>query len=117
MIITNLVKLSVGASKASSNVYLKMIPNVATIQQDGMVLCDLIFYYSEADADAGADPIYLLDENGQKIVRETIQFVPGEVIKSNLKDGSSVTMDDVFAYFKTKLKAVLEQKHNWQIDI
>lgn len=113
MIITNAINLSAGAGKTATNAYLKMVPHVGTIQQDGKVPCDLFFYYSEADSDSGADKIYPLNGSGAKITAEVLQFTTNEVVKV----GANCTMDDVFAYFKTKLKAVLESKYGWSVTV
>jgi len=115
MIVTSTINLNGGLNKTVTNAYLLMIPYVGKIGINGKVTCELEFYYSEADADAGASKIYPIIGNDltKPITNIVLQFIPGEIIKSDV----DCTMEDVMAYFKTKLKEKLELDYGWIITI
>lgn len=115
MIVTNTINISSGAGKTVTNAYLVMTPYVDKIQVDGTVPCELEFYYAEADAAARSAKIYPIfgSDLSALITNSTLQFAPNEIVKA----GVNCTMDDVFAYFKTKLAAKLLADYGWTVTI
>jgi len=112
MIITSTINLNLGTGKTATNAYLLMIPYVNEIESTGKVPCDLKFWYSEADKDAGFAQITPV-VSGNIITNENLQFIPDEIVKADV----NCTMEDVFLYFKTKLKTILGTKYGWTITI
>lgn len=115
MIVTSTINLSSGTGKTATNAYLVMTPYVNTIKENGQVPCDLEFYFSEADADAGSAKIYPISTASLSsiITNTTLTFAPGEVVKV----GANCTMEDVFAYFETKLAAKLLADYGWTVTV
>lgn len=110
-IITDSVNLSIGEAK--TNVWGAVVFHTQELLITGKVQCDISFYKSEADSDAGKDKLYPLDSNGNKVTNCTIQCALSDVIKAS---GES-TMVDVVGYFYNKVKTKLEDDYSWTITI
>ena len=110
MTITNEITLSAGANVKTTNAYCYIDAYVNSIKSTGKVPCDLRVYYSKADCDAGASPIYPVVD-GKHITNLTLEFTPNEVIDAD----PNCTMEKVFAYFDQKAIAVMLASYGWVV--
>lgn len=104
LLITNQVSTSIGEDM--TNLWASVVFHTQELLITGKVQCDIKFYKSEADADAGADPVYPV-VNGQKVTNCTITVALSDVIKV----GAGAEMSDVVAYFYSKVEEYLEANY------
>src|SRR4030067_1542093 len=110
VLITNSVATSIGEDK--TNLWGTVVFNTQELLLTGKVQCELSFYKSEADYDAGLDKIYPVID-GNKITNCTIQILITDVIKAS---GES-TMQDVVVFFYTKVITYLQSTYGWTVTI
>lgn len=115
MIITNAINLNSGVGVTATNVYMSIAPNVETLGINGKSICYLKFYKSEADEVAGAGRLFpIVGSDFQNIISScTIEFEQGEVVKTT----ANCTIENVMAYFKTKVSAKLLEEYGWVITL
>ena len=105
------VNASIGQS--FQNTFCNVVFNTSKMLVTGQVFCSLNWYKSQEDFNAGADKIYLLDSNGNKVEDAVIDIAINDVIKES---GQS-HMSDVVAFFFTKTAAKLTADYGWSLSI
>ena len=110
LLITNSITTSVGSSM--SNTWATVTFHTQELLVTGKVQCDISFYKSEADHDAGTDKIYPV-VSGSKVTNCTITLALSDEVKAS---GQS-TMADVVAFFYGKIKSYLETTYSWTVTV
>jgi len=110
MIISNTLTLSDGST--ASDVFMTMNMHTGTIETNGKAPCDLSYWRSEADKDAGKTKIYPV-VNGVKISSVTPQFTGQEIVKV----GPNCTVADTFAFYKQAVADKLLADYGWNVTI